>query len=450
MSFFGGGTDIPSFFNENGGAVISTTFDKYCYVNVRHLPPFMPYLSELVYSKIERVNNIDDIVHPLIRECMRLHDIHEIRLTYEGDLPARTGLGTSSTFAVGMLNAFCALKGKMMSKAQLAQEAIQVERDILKEHGGWQDQIAAAFGGLNRIDFKDNQFKVSPIVIHPDRKEQLDNSLMLFYTGVTRFSSDVQKDTFAKPEDKKVQLKEMLTLVDDAQAILEDKNADMNAERYVILVTKKGVIKKTDLADYTNSRSFNKGIRAINIREGDELLDALLTDGRHEIMIAARKGRCCRFDEEQLRSLGRNSSGVRGINIDDDDEVIGAICCDPSAEDAALRTILVVSENGFGKRTDVQEYRKTARGAKGVRTINITDKTGPLVAIKSVTEENDLMIINKSGLTIRMSVKDIRVAGRATQGVKLINIREGDAIAAVCPVAGAEDAPEEMSEETVE
>ena len=219
---------MPAFFNEHGGAVLSTTFDKYCYVNVRHLPPFMPYYSELVYSKIERVNNIDDIVHPLIRECMRLHDIHEIRLTYEGDLPARTGLGTSSTFAVGMLNAFCALKGKMMSKAQLAQEAIHVERDILQEHGGWQDQIAAAFGGLNRIDFKDNQFKVSPIVIHPDRKDQLDNNLILFYTGVTRFSSEVQKDTFAKPEDKKAQLKEMLSLVDDAQAILEDKNADLN------------------------------------------------------------------------------------------------------------------------------------------------------------------------------------------------------------------------------
>lgn len=228
MSFFGGGTDMPAFFNENGGAVISTTFDKYCYVNVRHLPPFMPYYSELVYSKIERVNSIDDIVHPLIRECMRLHDIHEIRLTYEGDLPARTGLGTSSTFAVGMLNAFCALKGKMMSKALLAKEAIHVERDILQEHGGWQDQVAAAFGGFNRIDFKDNQFKVSPIVIHPDRKAQLDNSLMLFYTGVTRFSSEVQKDTFAKPEDKKAQLKEMLSLVDDAQAILEDKNADLN------------------------------------------------------------------------------------------------------------------------------------------------------------------------------------------------------------------------------
>ena len=223
------------------------------------------------------------------------------------------------------------------------------------------------------------------------------------------------------------------------------KNADMNAERYVVLVTKRGVIKKTDLADYTNSRSFNKGIIAINIREGDELLDALLTDGRHEIMIAARKGRCCRFDEDELRSLGRGSSGVRGINIDEDDEVIGAISCDPSAEDAAQRTILVVSENGYGKRTDPAEYRKTSRGAKGVRTINITDKTGPLVAIKSVTEENDLMIINKSGLTIRMTVKDIRVAGRATQGVKLINIREGDSIAAVCPVA-KQDEPEDGSE----
>ena len=228
ISFFGGGTDMPSFFNENGGAIISTTFDKYCYVNVRHLPPFMPYFSELVYSKIERVNNIDDIVHPLIRECMRLHDIHEIRLTYEGDLPARTGLGTSSTFAVGMLNAFCALKGKMMSKSQLAQEAIRVEREILQEHGGWQDQVAAAFGGLNRVDFKENQFKVSPIVIHPDRKAQLDNNLMLFYTGITRFSSEVQKDTFARPVDKITQLKEMLALVNDAQAILENKNADLN------------------------------------------------------------------------------------------------------------------------------------------------------------------------------------------------------------------------------
>ena len=219
---------MPSFFNEHGGAVISTTFDKYCYVNVRHLPPFMPYLSELVYSKFERVNSIDEIVHPLIRECMRLHDIHEIRLTYEGDLPARTGLGTSSTFAVGMLNAFCALKGKMMSKHQLAEEAIHVERDILQEYGGWQDQVAAAFGGLNRIDFADNQFKVTPIIIHSDRKKELDDNLMLFYTGVQRFSSEIQADTFAKPVDKSKQLLDMLVLVDEAQAILIDKNASLN------------------------------------------------------------------------------------------------------------------------------------------------------------------------------------------------------------------------------
>ena len=221
---------------------------------------------------------------------------------------------------------------------------------------------------------------------------------------------------------------------------------------FVTLITKRGVIKKTNLTEYSNKRSRNKGIIAINIREGDELLDALLTDGTHEIMIAARNGRCCRFNEEEVRALGRNSSGVRGINIEEDDEVIGAIACDVNTEDAAAHTVLVVSENGYGKRSDPDEYRLTSRGAKGVKTINITDKTGPLVAIKNVTEENDLMIITKSGLTIRMTVEDIRIAGRATQGVKLINIREGDAIAAVSPVAKAEEAEEteEMAEETTE
>ena len=218
---------MPSFFNKYGGAVISTTFDKYCYVNVRHMPPFHPYISELVHNRFERVNDIDEIEHPLIRECMRLHDIHEIRLTYEGDLPARTGLGTSSTFAVGMLNAFCALKGKMMSKCQLAQEAIQVEREILKEHGGWQDQVAAAYGGLNRIDFKDGDFSVHPIVISPERKKELDENLLLFYTGIQRFSSEIQADTFAKPIDKTQQLKDMLALVDVAEGILCDKNASL-------------------------------------------------------------------------------------------------------------------------------------------------------------------------------------------------------------------------------
>ena len=207
---------------------------------------------------------------------------------------------------------------------------------------------------------------------------------------------------------------------------------------FVTLVTKKGVVKKTALSEYANKRSRNKGIIAINIREGDELLDALLTDGSEQMMIAAKAGRCCRFEESELRPLGRNSSGVRGISIEDDDEVIGALSYSPAAEQASV-SVLVVSENGFGKRSDVDEYRITSRGAKGVKTINITEKTGPLVAIKSVTEDNDLMIITKSGLTIRMSVSDIKLAGRATQGVKLINIKEGDSIAAVCPVAKAEE-----------
>lgn len=228
MSFFGGGTDMPSFFNEYGGAVISTTFDKYAYVNVRHLPPFMPYYSELCYSRFERVNSIEDIEHPAIREAMRMLDIHEIRLTYEGDLPARTGLGTSSTFAVGMLNAFYALKGKQVGKRKLAEDAIYLERELCKESGGWQDQVAAAFGGFNRIDFADNQFKVTPIIIHPDRKELLNDSLMLFYTGVTRFSAEVQKDTMSNQQEKLSQLKDMLSLVDDAQAILENKHSDFN------------------------------------------------------------------------------------------------------------------------------------------------------------------------------------------------------------------------------
>ena len=228
MSFFGGGTDMPAFFNEHGGAVISTTFDKFCYVNVRHMPPFHSYISELVHNRFERVNELGEIEHPLIRECMRLHDIHEIRLTYEGDLPARTGLGTSSTFAVGMLNAFCALKGKMMSKRQLAHEAIHVERDILQEHGGWQDQVAAAYGGLNRIDFKDGDFSVHPIIISPERKKELDANLLLFYTGVQRFSSEIQADTFAKPVDKTKQLLDMLALVNEAEKILTDKDASLN------------------------------------------------------------------------------------------------------------------------------------------------------------------------------------------------------------------------------
>lgn len=216
----------------------------------------------------------------------------------------------------------------------------------------------------------------------------------------------------------------------------------------IVLITKRGIIKKTSLEAYSHPRT--AGVNAVNLREGDELVEALLTNGSEEIFIAAREGRCCRFDETDARPMGRNSTGVRGINIEDDDEVIGAINYDPKAEDAAEHTVLVVSENGFGKRTDFDEYRITKRGGKGVKTISITEKTGKLIAIKNVTENDDLMIIEKSGLTIRMAVSDIKVSGRATQGVKLINIKNGDSIAATSTVEKSGEEEQQDAGESAE
>ena len=215
------------------------------------------------------------------------------------------------------------------------------------------------------------------------------------------------------------------------------KDEDYINNNYIVLGTKKGIIKKTSLEAYSRPRT--NGVIAITVRDGDELLEAVMTNGNSEILLAGRKGRCCRFDETDARALGRTASGVRGITIDDDDEVVGMIVYDPSAEDAAAHSVLVVSEHGYGKRSDFDEYRKTNRGGKGVKTLNITEKTGDLVALKNVTDENDLMIINRSGLTIRMAVSGIKVAGRATQGVRLINIKDGDSIAAVSAVNKSED-----------
>ena len=217
---------------------------------------------------------------------------------------------------------------------------------------------------------------------------------------------------------------------------------------FVTLVSRNGVIKKTSLTEYSNKRSRNKGIKALSIREGDALLDAVLTNGSENIMIAGSEGRCVRFEEGQLRAMGRGASGVRGINLSETDNVVGVITYDASAEDAADHTVLVVSANGYGKRSNPEDYRLTNRGSKGVKTISITDKTGALVAIKNVTEANDLMIITQAGLTIRMAVSDIRVAGRATQGVRLINLNEGDSIAAVSVVAAASASEEENGTET--
>ena len=233
---------------------------------------------------------------------------------------------------------------------------------------------------------------------------------------------------------------------DSVKAYVNTKNLkdeEYINNNYIMMVTRQGIVKKTTLEAYSRPRT--NGINAITVREGDELLVALLTNGRCNVMIAAHGGRCVRFDEAEARPLGRTASGVRGINLDEGDYVVGVVCQDPTEEGAASRQVLAVSEHGFGKRSAPLDYRQTARGAKGVRTLNITEKTGPLVAIKNVTDDDDLMIVCRSGLTIRMPVKDIRVAGRATQGVKLISIKDGDSIAALSVVAAAEEGGEETA-----
>ncbi len=229
ISFFGGGTDIEIFFREYGGAVLATTIDKYCYVTVRHLPRFFDYSTELSYAKTERVTEVEEIEHPAIRNAMKMLDMYEIRLGYEADLPARSGLGTSSSFAVGMINAFYALKGKYADKKKLANEAIYLERTLCGEAGGWQDQISAAFGGMNRIDFsRDGVYTVKPVIIHPERKKKLNDNLMMFFTGFTRFSSDMQTINAFGYKTKVAQLQQMFALVDEAEKVLEDKNSDLD------------------------------------------------------------------------------------------------------------------------------------------------------------------------------------------------------------------------------
>lgn len=218
---------------------------------------------------------------------------------------------------------------------------------------------------------------------------------------------------------------------DKVRAFINVKNLEDEEylnNNFITMCTKQGTIKKTALEAYSNVRS--NGINAINIVDGDELIEAKLTNGNNEILLAVKSGRAIRFNEQTVRTVGRNSIGVRGIDCDEKDEVIGMVCI----HDAQKETILVVSEKGYGKRTDLEDYRVTNRGGKGVKTLNITDKTGDLIAIKSVVDDDDLMIINKSGITIRMAVKDLRVMGRATQGVRLIKLEDDDAIASVAKV----------------
>lgn len=228
ISFFGGGTDYPEFYLEHGGSVISTTIDKYCYVTARHIPHFFDYTSQIAYSKTESVNSIDEIEHPAVRETMRFLDMRNLRVGYDADLPARAGLGSSSSFVVGMLNGFYALKGKYVDKKKLADDAIYIERTLCKESGGIQDQIAVSFGGLNRIDFGATGYRVCPVIMKPYRMRQLNENLMLFFTGFSRISAEIASRQKEETKNRTSELKHMLSLVTDAEKVLVDKYCDLN------------------------------------------------------------------------------------------------------------------------------------------------------------------------------------------------------------------------------
>ena len=228
MSFLGGGTDYQPFFGQHGGSVISTTFDKYSYVSVRHLPRFFEYRNQLTYSRIERTASIDEIEHPMVRNAMKMLGMDELFIGYDADLPARSGLGSSSSFAVGLLHAFHALKGHYAGKDQLAREAIYLERELCEESGGWQDQIAVAYGGLNRINFYGDDFDVKPIIITNQRKELLNQNIMMFFTGFSRLSSEIAAEQVKATRDKTSELLEMMRLVDEGEKILSDRHGDLD------------------------------------------------------------------------------------------------------------------------------------------------------------------------------------------------------------------------------
>jgi len=227
ISFFGGGTDYPIWYRENQGAVLSTTIDKYCYITVRYLPPFFPHKYRIIYSKIETVKNIEEILHPAVRETLKFLDVDKgIEIHHDGDLPAKTGMGSSSAFTVGLLNSIYALRGIMVPKDQLAKEAIHIERDILQENVGSQDQIATSYGGFNKINFNGNdKFRIEPIIITKDRISQLENHLMLYFTGFSRIASKVAQAQIKNTPQKKRELTLMYQMVDEAISILtENKN----------------------------------------------------------------------------------------------------------------------------------------------------------------------------------------------------------------------------------
>lgn len=220
MSFFGGGTDVKEYYEDYGGAVLSTTFDKYCYVVMRYCPPFFEHAGKFSYKKIEEFNNPEEIGHPVVREILKKYGMNDIQIVYDADLPARSGLGTSSAFSVGLLNALHSIRGEFIDKMSLAKEAIHVERVLCKEAGGVQDQLACSFGGLNKYIFDRDGFEVMPIIMTRERKNLLNESLLLFFTGFVRYSADILKDQVSNTKNKTRQLHEMVKLVDEGIKVL--------------------------------------------------------------------------------------------------------------------------------------------------------------------------------------------------------------------------------------
>jgi len=229
ISFFGGGTDYPAWYSQNGGAVLSTTIDKYCYISCRYLPPFFNHKYRIVYSRIENASDIDDIQHPAVKAVLNTMECFEgLEIHHDGDLPARSGLGSSSSFTVGLLHTLSALRGKYISKQALARQAIYVEQKIIGEHVGSQDQIAASFGGLNKIQFfHDGGFNVEPVILPGNRKQELQDHLMLFFTGLQRNAPEIAKSKIANLESRSKELHALRSMVIQALEILQDKNNDI-------------------------------------------------------------------------------------------------------------------------------------------------------------------------------------------------------------------------------
>lgn len=274
ISFFGGGTDYPLYYREHGGAVLSTTINKYCYISCRYLPPFFEHKHRLVYSKAEQVMEIDEIVHPAVREVFRYMKVSEgIEIHHDGDLPARSGLGSSSSFTVGLLQTMYALQGQMVTKSQLALEAIKVEQEMIKENVGSQDQVAAAYGGFNKINFKSDSISVESIILPPERHQSFQNHCMLYYTGLSRIASEIASEQIKNISNKKTDLSLMHQMVDESISILRDGSRNLSDFGKLLNESwklKRGLTSKisTDLVDKVYEEAIQAGA------DGGKLLGA--------------------------------------------------------------------------------------------------------------------------------------------------------------------------------